>query len=181
VRRNRQVFLFAAGSGMAAVVLAVVLVVVFAGGSARRPHLIARSSSGATSTSAAASTESSGRTGTSGTSGATGAAVSIPVEDARAVVVRYLDDINTQNRSDAAALICRRLVDDWRKKIDQSGGDFTLAVTRAVFRGASPAPTGIALSYDLDVRPRTSDQVNTNTVTFTVIGSPGAYQLCGEN
>ena len=169
--RTRRLVLIAAAAGGAAVVLAAVLALVFAGGSPRRPHLLAGSSPAATSAS----------TGSTGSFAAGGTGLPIPVEDARAVVVRYLDDINTQNRSDAASLICARLVGDWRTKIDQSGGDFTLAVTRAVFRGARAAPAGVALSYDLDVRPRTSNQVNTNSVTFTVIGSPGSYQLCGES
>ena len=177
MRSNRRVYLIAALAGMAVVLIALTLVTVFAGGHARRPHLVARSSTPDVSTSGAGGASSVPPV-PSGTS-ATG--LPIPVEDARAVVVRYLDDINTQNRSDAASLICSRLVGDWRKKIDQSGGDFTLAVTRAVLHGVAAAPSGVALTYDLDVRPRTSDQVNTSTVTFTVVGSPGSYQLCGES
>ena len=166
MRPSRRTLLIAAAAGVAVVLIALVLVAAFAGGHARRPHLaVARSSPAATGS----------------TSGVPGTALPIPVEDARAVVVRYLDDINTQNRSDATELICSGLVNDWKKKIDQPGGDFTVAVARAVFRGATAAHGGDTLSYELDVRPRTSDQVNTSTIAFTVTGSPGSYRLCGES
>jgi hypothetical protein len=164
VAPTRRTFLFAAAAGMTVVVIAMVLVVVFAAGGARRPHLLARSSASPT---------------VSASVSATG--LSIPVDDARAVVVRYLDDINTQNRTDAASLICASQLSAWQQKIDQPGGDFTVAVSRAVFHGATAAADGDALSYELDVRGRQADEVNTNTITFTVIGSPGAYQLCGES
>jgi hypothetical protein len=172
MRPTRRVVLFAAAAGLAVVVIAVVLVVVFAAGGAPRPHLVTGSS-----------TSAGGLPGASagGSGGASGTTVSIPVADARAVVVRYLDDINTQNRTDAASLICPGQLTAWHQKIDQPGGDFTLAVLRADFHGATATAGGDALSYELDVRPRQSTEVNTNSVVFTVIGSPGAYQLCGES
>jgi hypothetical protein len=167
VRPTRRAFLLAGGAGIVLVVLALVLVVVFAVGNAPRPRLVARSTAGGSATFAP--------------SGVSTATLAIPVEDARAVVVRYLDDINTQNRTDAAGLICAGLVADWRSKIDKPGGDFTLAVTGAVFHGATPAAGGVSLSYELDVRPRASNEVNSSTVTFIVTGSAGAYRLCGES
>jgi hypothetical protein len=168
VRASRRTFLIAAAAGVAVVLVALVLLAVFAGGHARRPHLVLARSSPATSNPL------------DSTSGTAGAPLPIPADDARAVVVRYLDDINTQNRADATTLICSALVDDWKAKIDEPGGDFTVAVTRAVFHGATPAPGGDALSYQLDVRPRTGEEVNSSPITFTVTGSAGAYQLCGE-
>lgn len=115
------------------------------------------------------------------------ASSAVALADARALVVRYLDDVNTQNRSDAQSLICTSLADSWRSTIDQPNGDFTVRVTKATFTNYHPTTDGIQLDYTLDVTPATAATAGSTSdtaesaVTFTVVHDLTGLRICGEN
>ena len=100
---------------------------------------------------------------------------------ARALVVKYLDDVNAQNRTAAKSLICDALVNDWQSTIDQPGGDFTVSVTRATFQTSQATATGVELEYTLEVQSVGTNELSVNTVAFTVVDSAGTLQICGES
>ena len=110
---------------------------------------------------------------------ASGPSGDIGESDARLVVDQYLDDINAQNRSDAQTLICTKLVDGWKQKIDQPGGDFTVTITDKSFQDSSPSTEGLDLKYSLSVKSISSGQTGTSDVTFTVVQDSG-LKICGE-
>jgi hypothetical protein len=150
------------------------LLVGLSGDSTPRPARVAGTAA-ATGTGAVSSSGHGGQ----GTSSATGGAVSIP--DARALVVRYLDDINRLDRTSAQQLICTPLVDGWKATIDQPGGDFTISVDQATFQRATAHPGGLDVTYSLAVTDRSTGGQSTNQVTFTVLpDAAGQLQLCGE-
>ncbi|PZS12390.1 MAG: hypothetical protein DLM57_19015 [Pseudonocardiales bacterium] len=100
--------------------------------------------------------------------------------DARKIVVRYLADVNAQNRTDAATLICPELVDTWRKAIDGPNGDFTVTVTHATFQSASSSSSGVDLKYSLEVKGIKTGSTAVNPVTFTIVAKAGGPKICGE-
>ena len=100
--------------------------------------------------------------------------------DARTVVERYLDDVNTQDRTDAATLICPELVDTWRTSIDKASGDFTVTVTSKTYQGATPASRGLDLKYSLNVKSVKTSQTGVSPVVFTVVKRSADLLICGE-
>ena len=104
---------------------------------------------------------------------------SITETDARQVVVRYLDDVNAQDRTDAETLICSSVVETWKASIDKAGGDFTVSVTHATFQGSTASTDGLDVKYSLDVKELTSSKTGTSPVTFTIVDE-GGLKICGE-
>jgi hypothetical protein len=104
---------------------------------------------------------------------------SIDESDARQIVQQYLDDINSQDRTDAQTLICTALVSSWRQKIDQSGGDFTVKVTDSTFETSTQQTESLDLKYTLSVKAIDSGQTGTSEVTFKVVEESG-LKICGE-
>jgi hypothetical protein len=104
----------------------------------------------------------------------------ISESDARAVVSQYLKDVNAQDRTDAATLICPELVDAWRSSIDKASGDFTVSVTNSTFQGSTPTSDGLDLKYSLDVKSTKTSQTGTSPVTFTIVDRSGDLLICGE-
>jgi hypothetical protein len=82
--------------------------------------------------------------------------------------VRSSVDVNDQDRTDAATLICPELVDTWRNSIAEPSGDVTVSVTTATFRGSTPTGDGLDLKYSVDVKSTTTRQSGTSPVTFTI-------------
>ncbi len=99
--------------------------------------------------------------------------------EARLVVDQYLDDINKQDRADAQTLVCTPLVNSWKQKIDQPGGDFTVTITDKVFESSNPGSASLDLKYSLSVKSISSGQTGTSDVTFTVVRESG-LKICGE-
>lgn len=99
--------------------------------------------------------------------------------DARTVIVRYLNDVNAQDRADAQTIVCAPLVTTWKSSIDKPGGDFTVSIAKATFEGSTPQSAGLDLAYSLDVKDITSGTTATSKVTFTVVDDNG-LKLCGE-
>ena len=97
------------------------------------------------------------------------------------MVTQYLQDVNTQDRTDAATLICPELVDTWRNSIDKPSGDFTVKVTKSTFLGSTTVSQGLDLKYSLNVQSiKTPSQTGVSPVTFTVVDRSGDLLICGE-
>jgi hypothetical protein len=115
----------------------------------------------------------------SGTSGSS-AGGSVDESNARDVVSRYLQDVNDQDRTDAATLICPELVDTWRTQIDKPSGDFTVTVTKSTFQESTATSDGLDLKYSLDVKSTTTSQTGVSPVVFTIVDRSGDLLICGE-
>ncbi|PZS28035.1 MAG: hypothetical protein DLM58_17855 [Pseudonocardiales bacterium] len=99
---------------------------------------------------------------------------------AMAVVTRYLDDVNAQDRTDAETLICPELRTTWRDSIDKTSGDFTVTVTNSTFESSTTVSAGLDLKYSLDVKSTTTSQTGVSPVTFTIVERSGELLICGE-
>ncbi|MDQ2748643.1 MAG: hypothetical protein M3Y44_03790 [Actinomycetota bacterium] len=110
----------------------------------------------------------------------TGSSGDISESGAKAVVDQYLKDVNAQDRTDAATLICPELVDTWRSSIDKASGDFTVTVTKSTYQGSTPNSRGLDLKYSLDVKSVKTSQTGVSPVIFTVVERTGDLLICGE-
>jgi hypothetical protein len=120
-------------------------------------------------------TDSTQPTGAPSTSGGT-----ISEDEAKATVEKYFQDINAQNESDAATLICAEVVDSWRSAIHGNGGDFTVTVTNFSFVSSTAASFGgLDVKYQLDLKSNASSQTGQTPITFTIIDQNGP-KICGE-
>jgi hypothetical protein len=98
---------------------------------------------------------------------------------AKGVVAQYVVAINQQDETTAATLICSEALTKWRTAIHASGGDFTVKVTGATYKGSAPATGGLDVMYALDVQDLSSSQTGTSNVTFTIVDENGP-KICGE-
>jgi hypothetical protein len=172
------VYAIAAAAVLAVAVVVVAIVLLVVPGSAPRPHL----RGGHTAAAVAAPLPTLSAIPSIGAT-----APPLGVQSARALVVRYLDDVNTRDRADAQSLICPRLSASWSAAVDGPTGDFTVSVVRAVFRSAAPTPAGsdgdaaYDLSYTLEVRSPNAVDTASNSVVFRVVQTATGPQLCGES
>jgi hypothetical protein len=112
----------------------------------------------------------------------TTASQALTVPAARAVVAQYFNDINAQNDTHAATLICSPSVTRWKNTIRKSGGDFTVTVDGATFTGsATPSSDELDLKYTLRVTELSNGQHGTTKVTFVMVNEDGAVKICGDH
>jgi hypothetical protein len=114
------------------------------------------------------------------TSVPTSTGASITEGEAKVVVAQYIADINSQDESSAATLICSAALSKWRTAIHASGGDFTVKVTGSTFKGSSPSGQGLDVKYALAVKSLSSSASGTSNVTFTIVDE-GGPRICGES
>ncbi len=118
--------------------------------------------------------------GSSGGSSGSDSTGSITADDATAVVNKYLDDINAQDDTDAATLICASRVTDWKNSIHSDGGDFTVKVLSRQLSTPTTTSDGYDVPASLSVQLLTGGNAQTTDITFSVIPEDGAAKICDE-
>ena len=110
----------------------------------------------------------------------TGAAVDGPTEaQAKAVALRYIADINAQNKADALTLICDEAKDDYQASLDRSDSDFAYTWSDISYAGVSnDDDETTTVSFDVTVAK--NGATKDVTVTFGVVDEGGA-KLCSED
>jgi hypothetical protein len=100
-------------------------------------------------------------------------------KESRTVAERYINDVNTQNKTDALSLICAEAKDEYQASLDKADSDFAFKWTHVDYLGvSSDDDQTTVVSYDVTVTK--GGQSKDLTVAFGVVDEGGA-KLCSED
>ncbi len=116
------------------------------------------------------------------TDASSGAAVDGPNEsDSKAVALRYIADVNSQNKADALTLICDEAKSSYQQSLQDADNDFTYKWANAQYVGVSNEDDETTtVTFDVSVTKLTGGSAHSVTVAFGVIDEDGA-KLCSED
>jgi hypothetical protein len=110
--------------------------------------------------------------------GSTAAADGPTVADSQALVGRYVDDLNAQDKVDSLTLICDEEKVAYTKALSESGNDFDYTWSDVTFvKVGSLDDRTTVVTYDATVS--TGGNASNGRIAFAVVDEGGA-KLCGE-
>ena len=99
--------------------------------------------------------------------------------DAKAIVERYLNDINSKDVTDATTLICAEQLQSWESNLNSANSDFNFHVDAATFSSSTATSSGgLNVKYAITASSSSGQSADV-TLTFTVISESGT-KICGE-
>ena len=116
------------------------------------------------------------------TDASSGAAVDGPNEsDSKTVALRYIADVNSQNKADALTLICDEAKSSYQKSLQDSDNDFTYKWANAQYVGVSNNDDETTtVTFKVSVSKLSGGTARPVTVAFGVVDEDGA-KLCSED